>query len=556
MSSRRALLTPMLAALVAAALVPSAAAARVAYFTGATEGGYAAPVELSTGALGAPVPIASEGPPPDVAITPDGRTAYVPSGFAQILPIDVATDTPGTPISTSPQSCPWAIAIDPAGARAYVTDVCGNDLLVVDLASASVVATVPVGVAPVAVAVTPDGKRALVSNSGDGTVTPVDLTTLTAGAPIAVGEQPGGIVVAPDGSRAYVTVRLADAVKRIDLPSDSVGPAIPVAEHPEQIALTPAGTRAFVLAENKPVTPIDLTTDTPGTPIEVGGHFLEGLAVTPDGSRAYVTDETANALVPIDAASGATAAAMPVGERPNAIAIVPDQPPHAAFSSSPSPALRGEGIAFDGRGSSDADGSVARYEWDFGDGSVGSGPTPRHSYAFAGTYTVTLTTTDNEGCSTRIVFPGQTAFCNGSPVARVSHQVQVNPKCMEAQASATTFVPKYRPARVAPGVRVRLAASAPAKLSVDATLSWRGGGGGTARLRHLDVTVQHWRRVRFVIPSKLRAKLPLGSRVSVTLRIEASPLDETLCPGRVVEKTLHVRVVKVIPGAVQRGRPR
>ena len=60
-----------------------------------------------------------------------------------------------------------------------------------------------------------------------------------------------------------------------------------------------------------------------------------------------------------------------------------------------------EGIAvdFDGSDSSDADGNIVRYDWDFGDGSVAedAGAFPSHAYSTAGNYTVTLTVTDNDG---------------------------------------------------------------------------------------------------------------------------------------------------------------
>jgi VCBS repeat-containing protein len=55
----------------------------------------------------------------------------------------------------------------------------------------------------------------------------------------------------------------------------------------------------------------------------------------------------------------------------------------------------GLAVAFDGTGSSDVDGNVVSYTWDFGDGATGTGATPTHVYATAGTYTVTLTVTDD-----------------------------------------------------------------------------------------------------------------------------------------------------------------
>jgi YVTN family beta-propeller protein len=538
--------------------LPAIASARIAYVTGSSgSSGYAAPVELSTGAVGTQVPIATEGSPSDVAITPDGKTAYV-AGGGDLVPIDVATNTAGTPIEVG--FCPNGVAVKPDGSRVYVTDLCDSTVSVVDVATGKELTTVSVGSFPVAIAITPDGARAYVSNSGEKTVTPIDLATNTAGTPIEVGEAPRGIAVTPDGTRAYVAVGSEDAVKRINLADNAVGPAIGVGDFPQQIATTPDSSRAYVLGGDQPVTPIDLAAGTPGTPIPVEDHFLEDLAITPDGSRAWITDDSQSGgdrLVPLAIPANTLAAPITGVSSPNAIAIVPNQPPHAAFTST-SPVLRGDAMSFDASSSSDSDGSVARYEWDFGDSGapVVAGATPQHTYAFGGTYTVTLTTTDNEGCSTSIVFPGQTAFCNGSSVARVSHPVQVNPKCIEVDGSASSFVPKYRSSHVVPGVRLRLAASAPARLTVDSTLSWSRGGGGKVDLDRLVTNVQHWRRVRFVIPSNLRSKLPLGLPVTLKLRIEASPLDETLCPGKAVEKTLHIRVVKVIPGAIQHGRVR
>src|SRR5207244_3536115 len=39
-------------------------------------------------------------------------------------------------------------------------------------------------------------------------------------------------------------------------------------------------------------------------------------------------------------------------------------------------------IAFNGGQSRDPDGSIARYDWDFGDGQTGSGVAPSHTYVF------------------------------------------------------------------------------------------------------------------------------------------------------------------------------
>ena len=78
----------------------------------------------------------------------------------------------------------------------------------------------------------------------------------------------------------------------------------------------------------------------------------------------------------------------------------PNSPPVAAFSSTTSNLTAN----FDGTGSSDPDGPIAAYSWDYGDGTTppGSGAQPSHTYAAAGTYNVTLTVTDGAGATNAV----------------------------------------------------------------------------------------------------------------------------------------------------------
>jgi VCBS repeat-containing protein len=76
----------------------------------------------------------------------------------------------------------------------------------------------------------------------------------------------------------------------------------------------------------------------------------------------------------------------------NAVNDVPVAEPNGPYSGSV-----GSAVSFDGSGSSDVDGTIVSYDWDFGDGTTGSGATPSHTYAETGLYTVSLTVTDNGG---------------------------------------------------------------------------------------------------------------------------------------------------------------
>lgn len=77
----------------------------------------------------------------------------------------------------------------------------------------------------------------------------------------------------------------------------------------------------------------------------------------------------------------------------------PNQAPTASFTFNPNPGIVGQSVSFDGSGSSDPDGFIASYAWDFGDGNNGTGATPGHTFADTGSYTVELTVMDDDGAT-------------------------------------------------------------------------------------------------------------------------------------------------------------
>lgn len=73
-----------------------------------------------------------------------------------------------------------------------------------------------------------------------------------------------------------------------------------------------------------------------------------------------------------------------------------NQVPTASFTTSGT----GDTVSVDASGSTDSDGTITGYAWDFGDGHTGTGPITSHVYGQAGTYTISLKVTDNGGLST------------------------------------------------------------------------------------------------------------------------------------------------------------
>jgi len=75
------------------------------------------------------------------------------------------------------------------------------------------------------------------------------------------------------------------------------------------------------------------------------------------------------------------------------------QPPVAVLQFQPESGSVPCEVCFDASLSYDLDGQIVSYDWDFGDGSVGSGVNTRHTYAVGGIFIVTLKVTDNDGLS-------------------------------------------------------------------------------------------------------------------------------------------------------------
>ena len=431
--------------LILAAIVAVLAVVAIAPASALASSGYVVFASNQVVPLGGGTPISVGQNPWAIAVTPDGKTAYVASNAASgtVTPIDVATNAPASPISVG--SNPDAIAITPDGHFAYVVDYVSNEVTPIDLATKTAQAPIAVGSRPVAIAITPNGSTAYVTNLGDGNVTPIDLATNTPEQPIAAGAGPGAIAITPDGKTAYVAdgtdpsaTNSNATVTPIDLATNTpLAPISTGAAGLVDVAVTPDGKTAYVTDTTGDLIPIDVATNTVGDPISV---FTQGepprqggLAISPDGRTAFVIDACAaihcgaGTIYAVDLATRTVSAYMQTGfvydtVDPVAVVLVPG--PTASFSATSAPPGNPSSFAST---AGDPGGTVLSYTWSLGDGTsaVTSTPDVSHVYAHPGAYTVTLTTSNQGGCANAFIFTGQTAYCNGSQTATSTQVVDI-----------------------------------------------------------------------------------------------------------------------------------
>jgi len=134
--------------------------------------------------------------------------------------------------------------------------------------------------------------------------------------------------------------------------------------------------------------------DTDGTIVNYHWDFGDGYSSTGQNpTHSYSQDGTYTVTLTVTDYDGATDTDTTTAT----VTAVPNQPPHASFTISPASPEVDETVNFDASSSSDPDGTIVNYAWNFGDGTTGTGITASHSYSSAGTYTVTLTVTNNDG---------------------------------------------------------------------------------------------------------------------------------------------------------------
>jgi YVTN family beta-propeller protein len=288
-------------------------------------------VDFATGTVAARVPlpvgVAS------VAVDPSGSRVYLsadyPGGIYAIdtkLNVVVGRFVPGLLQTIAPQ----LIALNPAGTRLYGAELFSTQVLVLDPATLSIVDTIDLGrvlASPhsYGLAVSPDGTKLYVGTCNqdgsclaggpcDGAVSVVDTATDSPLATIPVDGCPKGIAVSPSGTTVYAAGFLgydamsipSSTLSVIDTATDTVTASVPFPSERFEagILVDPTGGKLYVAsvcsgdcsAGAAAVYVLDTATNTVVTSIPVPGAPL-GVDVNPAGTRLYVATATAGVVV-------------------------------------------------------------------------------------------------------------------------------------------------------------------------------------------------------------------------------------------------------------------
>ncbi|HET9721268.1 MAG TPA: PKD domain-containing protein [Solirubrobacteraceae bacterium] len=405
-----------------------------------------------------------------LAATPNGKYLYATNnGDGTISQYSIGsggTLSPLFPATVPTGTTPQQVAVSPDGKNVYVANGGGSvgagSVTVYGVGSGgtltllSTVTTDLSTITPEGLAISPDGSSVYVSGEGassatnaivefnrssDGSLTPkssASVPTVTSGTI--------DLVITPDGQYVYATGANSSVIQEYTVGSGgeltpASGPPVPEGSSNYQLTISPNGKNLY--AANCGTTTNSIYQYSIGSggalsplsppAVNSGGTCPELQWMTANGAYLYAPDfnSTSNSSVGdvsmFSVGSGGALSlkgTVPAGAGASDVVIAPDQGPRASFSTSA--ARVGKATTFNASGSSDSDGTVASYRWNFGDGHSLTTTSAQisHTYTKPGRHTVTLTVTDDSGCSAQLVFTGQTAYCNPT-TPTVSHTVKV-----------------------------------------------------------------------------------------------------------------------------------
>lgn len=219
--------------------------------------------------------------------------------------------------------------------RTLLYVACGDDdaIDVIDVATLTVIDSIPTGPSPEVFVFSPDESQIFVSNEEDSTMEIIDVASKTVVERVATGAEPEGVINSVDGQYIFVTSEVADMVHVVDRAKAAVIKNIIVGTRPRRFVTTPDGADLWVSDElSSEVHVIDVASLSIKTALSFvpPGFRPEdvtpvGMTITKDGSKVLVTLGRANHLAIVDAKTFEVLEYVLVGSRAWDVALTSDE---------------------------------------------------------------------------------------------------------------------------------------------------------------------------------------------------------------------------------------
>jgi YVTN family beta-propeller protein len=248
----------------------------------------------------------------EVAVSPDGKTAYVPiygdSGVGRpgtdgtkISVIDLSSRKVVHTIDFGHGVRPHCAIYDRNSGMLYVTTELDKTVSIIDPKTLKIVGTIPTGQEQShMLALSRDGSRGYTANVGPGTVSVLDMKARKTLAIIPVSKNTQRIAISPDDSMVFTADQTKPQLAVIDTATNKVKTWVPLPGVAYGTAPTPDGRWLLVtLRTSKQVAVVDLKTMQVAKTIDVPDGPAEVL-IAPGGKTAYVACNSKDQVAEID----------------------------------------------------------------------------------------------------------------------------------------------------------------------------------------------------------------------------------------------------------------
>lgn len=279
------------------------------------------PDDVDLAAFGIEGGVVAQGSPVEAAFTPDGAYVYVSNykmygdGFnpvaddncdrgdwddSYVYRISTTTFEIDRVIPTG--AVPKYLAVSPDGSRLLVSNWCGFDVSVIDVASNTELTRIDVGRHPRGIAISADSSTAYVTVMGERAVAVIDLGSNSVARRFEAGGSPRHAVLSPDGQHLYVSNNLEGVVRKFEAVSGAEIDRVATGTQPRTMVLAEDGASLFVVNYQDGKLSKVRTSDMEVIQSVTTGYHPVGVTYDPAVRQVWVANYAGSLSVFVDAA--------------------------------------------------------------------------------------------------------------------------------------------------------------------------------------------------------------------------------------------------------------